>query len=312
MAEDSSSDTSSDEEIFAVVIKDGSYFIKAGFSPDDTPRAVFPACIGHSRGSGYVRGLSLDRTGRPHSRRAALVHEEEVRARAEAERALRMLVARRRLALGKLLHARLGAAVTALMDGDVDVLAVLAHACITSRGEDVFAQEMEVADHVRGSVAALAAQLWRDRQSERMRAAASFGSRPVLAGSGMDDDDDDLYVGHEASSRELRQQTFPLTRGLVNDWVMMEKIWRHTFFNELRQLFLFCCQHCPLLSLLSMLFASLLLSSFVRLKLLCFCCVASGVAPEEHNVLWAGKMVKHFLHGCCLYAHILCELLLLS
>ena len=204
----SDTNSESDGEIFAaVVIEDGSY-IKAGFSGDDEPRAVFPAIVGYPR----------HRVGKnaPHIRHAAIVHGEEARARAEAERAIRIRAAQRRLALGKLLHARLGAAGAALVNGDMDVLALLAHVCIAHCAPDAFAQEMEVASHVRERVAAAAARLWHPEE-----------------GRGPLDDGQDINVGDEAE-HWARVSCCPIVRGLVNDWVAMEHIWRHTFLYELR------------------------------------------------------------------------------
>ena len=41
-----------EEEQAALVVDNGSYMIKAGFSGDDTPRAVFPTVVGSV--SGYL------------------------------------------------------------------------------------------------------------------------------------------------------------------------------------------------------------------------------------------------------------------
>jgi len=47
----------SDEEISAVVIEQGSSFVKAGFAGDDAPRAVFPAIVGRCKHSGVMVGM---------------------------------------------------------------------------------------------------------------------------------------------------------------------------------------------------------------------------------------------------------------
>lgn len=45
----------------------------------------------------------------------------------------------------------------------------------------------------------------------------------------------DSYVGEEAlSKRDTLTLKFPIEHGFVTNWDDIEKIWHHTFFNELR------------------------------------------------------------------------------
>ena len=45
----------------------------------------------------------------------------------------------------------------------------------------------------------------------------------------------DSYVGYEAQlKRPLFGMNYPIERGIVTNWDDMEKIWHHTFYNELR------------------------------------------------------------------------------
>ena len=42
------------------------------------------------------------------------------------------------------------------------------------------------------------------------------------------------YIGEEAmSKRGILTLKYPIEQGTVNNWDDMEKIWNHTFFNEL-------------------------------------------------------------------------------
>jgi actin len=48
-------------------------------------------------------------------------------------------------------------------------------------------------------------------------------------------DQKDHFVGTEADQkRGMLKLSYPVEHGIVSDWDDMEKIWHHTFYNELR------------------------------------------------------------------------------
>lgn len=50
-----------------------------------------------------------------------------------------------------------------------------------------------------------------------------------------DTDRKEKYVGAEAySKRSILNLNYPIEHGIVKNWEDMEKLWHHTFFNELR------------------------------------------------------------------------------
>ncbi|KAA6355689.1 MAG: putative Actin, partial [Streblomastix strix] len=56
-------------------------------------------------------------------------------------------------------------------------------------------------------------------------------TQTIIIGSG----EKECYIGDEAQLRRgVLLLHYPIEHGIVNNWEEMEKIWHHTFYNELR------------------------------------------------------------------------------
>jgi len=63
----------------------------------------------------------------------------------------------------------------------------------------------------------------------------SIVGRPRMPGISVGTEQKEVYIGDEAQAkRGVLNLKYPIEHGIVTNWDDMERIWHHTFFNELR------------------------------------------------------------------------------
>ncbi|RMX43946.1 hypothetical protein pdam_00019828, partial [Pocillopora damicornis] len=234
-----------DEDVAALVIDNGSGMCKAGFAGDDAPRAVFPSIVGRPRHQGVMVGMGQKDSyvgDEAQSKRGILTLKypiehgivtnwddmekiwhhtfyNELRVAPEEHPVL-------------LTEAPLNPKANREKMTQVRFSALINFKCEKRyfhkmADEDVAAL---VVDNGSGMCKAGFAG------DDAPRAVfPSIVGRPrhqgVMVGMGQKDS----YVGDEAQSkRGILTLKYPIEHGIVTNWDDMEKIWHHTFYNELR------------------------------------------------------------------------------
>jgi actin-related protein len=206
--EEEAEEESDDGDMKVLCVDIGSGVLRAGWAGDDAPCCVVPAmvaCPAHSED--LERWYTAEK----------LLTGERQRVLEACGGLRRLLQSRKRLAWAQVSHHRLAARVAGC---DNDVLA-----CVSAWLDKVSSHSGSTKDKIARMEDARVA----DESVARMAIERYRGTR--IPESFADPHGESIVT--DSASRFCRVVE-PIRSGMVWDWTLMERIWRHTFWNELR------------------------------------------------------------------------------